>query len=417
MITPRKIAYDLLVDWEKNATFPNLALKNTLRRVSDIRDRRFITSLVYGVIERKLTLDHYISKTSKRAQNELSVEVVTALRMGIYQMFYMEIPPSAACNTTVGLLKQNRLFGAAGFCNAILRNCAERRDELMLLKKTDYSVRYSIAPELVDLLLEQYGKEAFVSMMEGLFNRNEKIYLYRNPQKGSVDSFMELMIEEGIHISKTEITNLYVAESGFSVEDSLAYQNGWYHIVGRHSAEAAMLCPEGAVNIMDLCAAPGGKTFILASDPKRNVTAFDIHTHKVENMKRSIHRLGLHNVRMSLRNATEFVAQDVETADFVLCDVPCSGLGIMGKKPDIKYKKYQSADFVDVQSRILENGLRYLKCGGLLVYSTCTIDRRENSELILSALKDNPHFQLLEERVYMPSGGEDGFYIALIKKG
>ena len=280
MRTPRQIAFDLLVDWEVNATFPNLALKKELRTVSEPRDRRFITALVYGVIERKITLDHFITKTSNRPPEKLSKDVLSALRMGIYQMFYMGIPASAACNTTVELLKQMHLYKVTGFCNAVLRTCATQKDELLLLKKTDYSVRYSIAVELVDLLLEQYGKETFVLMMEALQVKRDPMYLYLNTHKGTSSELILLLENEGIAVRKTDVPNLFSVENGFSVEDSAAYRAGWYHIVGYHSAQAAALCPRDAINVMDLCAAPGGKTFILASNPSRKVRSFDVHPHK-----------------------------------------------------------------------------------------------------------------------------------------
>ncbi len=413
----RRLAYDLLLDWELHQTFPNLALKNALRHVPDQRDRRFVTALVYGVIERKITLDHFISKCSARQLKDLDTKMLIALRLGIYQMFYMEIPASAACNTSVDLLKDVRFFKGVGFCNAILRQCADRKEELLLLKKADYSVRYSIDPALVDLLLEQYGKETFVAMMESLQQNNNSFYLFRNPNKGTKKEFVAQLNQCGLEPTLTDLPDLYRIDQGFSVESSPAYQNGWFHIVGYHSAQAALLCPEEAKEIMDLCAAPGGKTFILASDSSRNVRAFDIHSHKIKNLNQSAERLGLHNVSFSLRDGTEFEPKDAESADFVLCDVPCSGLGIMGKKPDIKYKKYKSSDFTDVQKKILENGLHYLKRGGKLVYSTCTIDQRENSLLVHSFLNSHSQYALEQEEIYLPYDGNDGFYIALIKKG
>ncbi len=413
----RWIAYDLLLDWEFNKTFPNLALKKALRNVADQRDRRFITALVYGVIERKITLDYFIAKCSDRDPKEMDAKLLIALRMGIYQMFYMDIPAAAACNTSVELLKTARFFKGTGFCNAVLRRCSDRREELLLLKKADFSVRYSIDPALVELLLEQYGKETFVEMMGGLQKNNNDIYLYRNVSKGTQAEFITALNQCGLDPILTDLPDLYKIDHGFSIESSAAYQNGWFHVVGYHSAQAALLCPKEAKDIMDLCAAPGGKTFILAADPKRKVRAFDIHPHKIDHFNQEAKRLGLHNVISALRNGAEFVEKDVESADFVLCDVPCSGLGMMGKKPDIKYKQYISSEFTDLQVKILENGLRYLKPGGKLVYSTCTIDQRENSLLVQAFLKKNPQYQLEREQIDLPLDGNDGFYIALIKKG
>ncbi|MBQ8894207.1 MAG: 16S rRNA (cytosine(967)-C(5))-methyltransferase RsmB [Clostridia bacterium] len=415
----RTVAYKLIEEWESQKTFPNLALKKALRSVSNERDRRFITALVYGVVERKITLDHFLAKCSERRLSSLSVPVLSILRMGLYQLFYMQIPASAACNTSVDLIKHRGFAHSAGYVNAVLRRCDRERETLLQLKKADFSVRYSIDPELVELLLDQYGKETFVSIMEGIGNPDTSMYLFHNIKRGSESEFISALKSEYILPVPTDLPHLYKINSGFSVEDSPAYQAGWFHIVGRHSAEAALLMPESAQKIMDLCAAPGGKTFVFAALTEGSVFSFDIHPHKIENLHSSAKRLGHSNVAAALADASEFLQDHAETADFVLCDVPCSGLGIMGKKPDIKYKKYHSKDFTELQYKILQNGARYLKPGGRLVYSTCTIDRRENELLIEGFLSQNPQFSFdfYGQKTFLPDSASDGFYIAALKKG
>lgn len=423
MMDPRLIAYNLIEEWEAKKTFPNLALKNALRPVKNDRDRRFITALVYGVVERKITLDHFLSQCSERRLERLSAAVLSVLRMGLYQMFYMQIPASAACNTSVELVKRRGFAHSAGYVNAVLRSCDRNREKLLALKKADFSVRYSVDPGLVELLLEQYGKETFVSVMEGLSQPDTALYLFYNQKRGSKNEFLSLLEAEKIAVEPTELPGLYQAKSGFSVEGSRAYQDGWYHVVGRHSAEAAMLMPEDAEKVMDLCAAPGGKTFIMAALTNGAVLAFDVHAHKIRNLKHSAERLGHANVLPAQADATVLLEEHRESADFVLCDVPCSGLGMMGKKPDIKYKKYESNAFTEVQYQILCNGAEYLRPGGRLVYSTCTIDRRENEMLIRRFLQEHPQFALDEtalpggQRIFLPEPGGDGFYIAALTKG
>ncbi len=417
---PRKIAYRLLEEWEQKKTFPNLALKNALRNIGEERDRRFITALVYGVVERKITLDHFINQCLSTKKIETSVRCV--LRMGIYQMFYMSIPASAACNTSVELIKERGLTRSAALVNAVLRRCDREREELMALKKADFSLRYSIDPQLVELLLEQYGKETFVSMMEGMKKPETAIYLFHNIKKLNAESFLQQMNQEGIALEPTEFPHLYRASVGFSPEHSKAYQDGFYHIVGHHSAQAALLMPEGAKKVMDLCAAPGGKTMILATIGKATVHSFDLHEHKVSLLQKEAKRLAHQNIIVSQQDGTQALPEHLETADFVLCDVPCSGLGMMGKKPDIKYKNYNSEEFTSVQTAILSNGASYLKRGGRLVYSTCTVDHRENEQLITCFLQSHPEFSLDQsvldrgEKLYLPLNGGDGFYIAVLKK-
>ncbi len=423
MKDPRTVAFNLIEEWERNKTFPNLALKDALRSVSVDRDRRFITAVVYGVVERKITLDHFLAKSSARKLSQISNAVLSVLRMGLYQMFYMQIPPSAACNTSVELIKQRGFAHSAGFVNAVLRNCDRNREVLLALKKADFSVRYSIAPELVELLLEQYGKEKFVSMMEEMQIPDTSIYLFHNCKQGSEEEFLSHLSSENIQAVPSDLPHLFKVSSGFSVDGSPAYRRGWFHVVGHHSAKAALLMPRNAEKIMDLCAAPGGKTFVMASLTNGTVHSFDIHAHKVELLKNSALRLGHKNVSAALADATKLLQEHVNSADFVLCDVPCSGLGIMGKKPDIKYKQYNSEDFTNIQYQILCNGSRYLKEKGRLVYSTCTIDRRENEWLIERFLEENPGFMLDHtalpegQKIFLPKKGEDGFYIAVLKKG
>ncbi len=423
MMVPRLIAYNLIEEWETEQTFPNLTLKNALREVCDLRDRRFITALVYGVVERKITLDHFLAQCSQRKLGQLSPAVLSVLRMGLYQMFYMKIPASAACNTSVELIKKRGMAHSAGFVNAVLRRCDREREQLLALKKADFSVRYSIAPELVDLLLEQYDKKTFVLMMESFAHPDTSIYLFHNIKRGSASEFLTRMRQEGIAPEETEHENLFRVDGGFSVEQSPAFQDGWFHVVGRHSAETALLMPSDTGIAIDLCAAPGGKTFIMAALTEGEIRASDVHPHKVRLLKQTAQRLGHKNVNVVLADASVLDESCLETADFVLCDVPCSGLGIMGKKPDIKYKRYNSEEFTSLQADILQNGADYLKNGGRLVYSTCTVDRRENERLVDRFLANNPSFSYDKDvfsdgyKTYLPEPGSEGFFIAVLKKG
>lgn len=416
----RSAALKLLTEYEEQQTFLNLALKNGLRSIEDERDRRFATALVYGVVERKITLDHFISRC---VENKIDPTIRSVLRMGIYQLFYMQVPASAACNTSVELVKQFGRAHSAGFVNAVLRRCTREKDQMLQLKKVDYSVRYSISVKLVDLLLMQYGKETFVEMMESGCGKDECMYFFCNPLKKLEVPFSERMRAEGVVVEKTEIAGLYSCRSSVSIEDLLSYRAGLFHVVGYHSAMAAALVPSDASVALDLCAAPGGKTFMISALIRGQVKAFDLHQHKVELLKKSALRLGSNNVIADVMNSEVFEPSLENTADFVLCDVPCSGLGMMGKKPDIKYKEYESDKLIETQWNILCNGSKYLKNGGRLVYSTCTIDRRENEQQIRRFLKENPLFTIDKnnfisgERLFLPGVEGDGFYIAVLKKG
>ena len=418
----RAIAYNLIRDWDESGEYPNLALKNALRTVGEERDRRFISAIVYGVVEKKITLDHFIQKCSSRPFEKISSAILNALRMGVYQMFYLDVPESAACNTTVEIVKTSGFSHSSGFVNAVLRRCAREKDELMLLKKADYSVRFSIAPQIVDLLLEQYGKETFLKIIEGIHLQDRSIYLFHNHRKCSESEFVVAMRDEGVEVEPSEIPHLFKASKGFSIETSNAYNKGLFHVIGLNSARAASLAPTDARVILDLCAAPGGKTFVMAANTEAEMFSFDIHVHKVELMNKSAKRLGHHRITFLNGDSSVINPRFIEVADFVLCDVPCSGLGIMGKKPDIKYKDCDNTSLIETQYKILENGAQYLKKGGLLVYSTCTLDRRENENQVCRFLKEHLDFSLDQEvlkdgmKTYLPNGCEDGFFIAALRK-
>ncbi len=422
MMNIRDIAYNLIIEWDQKFTYPNLALKNALRSVADERDRRFISALVYGVVERKITLDHFISQVTDRPISKMDAEIRCALRMGIYQMYYMSIPASAACNTTVELVKKHRFAHSSGFVNAILRKCDRERESLLQLKKADYSVRFSIAPALVDLLLEQYGKETFLKIVENITSADNSIYLFHNLKRGDEGDFLNALKNDEITVTATEVPHLFKSERGFSVEKSKAYRAGWYHIIGKNSAKAASFVPKDATVILDLCAAPGGKTFAMAALTNGSIRAFDIHPHKIDLMDTNIERLGHKSIQTACMDASIYNCALDSTADFVLCDVPCSGLGIMGKKPDIKYKEYDSRSFTDLQYKILENAACYLRSGGQLVYSTCTLDRRENEQQIQRFLNEHKNFSLdisaIENgcQTFLPQDGEDGFFISVLRK-
>ena len=418
----RDVAYNLIIEWDRNTTYPNLALKKALRVVQNERDRRFISAVVYGVVEKKITLDHFITKCSDRSPAKMDVEIRSALRMGIYQMFYMSVPASAACNTTVELVKQHRFAHSSGFVNAVLRKCDREKKQLLALKKADYSVRFSISPTLVDLLLEQYGKETFLSIIENITMIDNSVYLFHNLKKGDKNSFIEALKKDGITVSSTEVPHLYRSETGFPVENSVAYRNGWYHIIGKNSAKAAAFVPKDAKSILDLCAAPGGKTFAIAALTECPIRAFDVHPHKIDIIDDGARRLGHSNIQSAYLDSSVHNGALDNSADFILCDVPCSGLGIMGKKPDIKYKEYDSRSFTDLQYKILNNASAYLRAGGRIVYSTCTLDRRENEDQIQKFLNEHPDFSMdataLENgfQTFLPSNGEDGFFIAVLRK-
>lgn len=430
MDNARQTALNILIEYDKLATFPNLSLKKHLRRLDSKRDCSFITALVYGVIEKRITLDYYISKVSSVKLKKINVCVLNILRLGLYQIIYMDTPVSAACNTSVELAKHNKQFKSAGFVNAILRRLSSIYTDFEFDTKNvkEYlSLKYSVGNSVINKLYSIFGDdtEKFFT-----FTPTKDLFIAVNTQKLSADELIIALALENITAQKTSIDGLLKIESGgFDIENLSAYKFGLFHVVGFASfAVAKLLHKNGCKKIIDMCASPGGKTFAVAYfyDNNTKICAFDLHEHKVQNLKSSCKRLGLANVEVSQGDGTELNDKLLNTADLILCDVPCSGLGVIHSKPDIKYNDIDFDSLTKTQSQILHNASKYLKSGGRLVYSTCTINPDENENVVIEFLKQNPDFEFENENnlynhkntyTFLPHiDNTDGFFYAVLTK-
>ncbi|MBP3481425.1 MAG: 16S rRNA (cytosine(967)-C(5))-methyltransferase RsmB [Clostridia bacterium] len=432
MDTNRKTALDVLTAYERDGAYPNLELKKRLRGIESDRDRRFISALVYGVIEKKLTLDYYIGKVSSVKLRKINAVVLTVLRMGLYQIMFLSTPESAACSSSVELAKTNGQIKSAGFVNAVLRKLSKSYNDIPLPEnRTEYlSVRYSVSPSVLSLLVNSLGEQNAKRYLEYDAAEEKAIYIAANPVKLHNDKLPAILQEEGITALKTDFEGLYRVQSGFDIEGTDAYRRGFFHVIGKASYIAAKAVgAKGSDIVYDMCAAPGGKTFAVSymSNGQAEITAFDLHKHKTDIIKKDIGRLGLSNIKAVTFDSTKINEKMISTADCVLCDVPCSGLGILHNKPDIKYKNTDELSLINVQKQILKNGALYLKPGGRLVYSTCTVNNNENSEVVYEFLANNPQFEIDKtvdlynneygQKLFLPyTDGTDGFYIAVMKK-
>lgn len=428
----RKIALDVLIEYDRYNTYPNLALKKHLRDIENQRDKAFITTLVYGVMENRVLLDYYIARTSSVKLKKINIVVLNILRLGLYQLIYMSTPQSAACNTSVELAKKNGQYKSAGFVNAILRKLSVTYTTIELPDNVyeRLSVEYSIELDLVNKLVSIFGVDGFREFMDSGKRLSSDIYACVNTIKTTDDELIKALNDEGVEAVETDYSGLIKICSHIDIEKSKSFINGLFHIIGLPS----YLCAKslGVRNrevVFDMCAAPGGKSFAMAytSLGKADITSFDIHQHKTENMKNECKRLSLSNVNPVTADSSLVDQQYIETADRILCDVPCSGLGIIFKKPDIKYSRIAFDELVDLQSRILENASLYLKKGGRLVYSTCTVNPDENEIQINRFLQNHKDFIIDESvlitdkcygsKLFTPQNDNcDGFYIAVLKK-
>lgn len=433
MTDPRYLAVKLLNKTFSGNGYSNLQLNGGLESSDmDTRDKKLCSALYYGVIERKLTLDHIISGLSSRPPEKLDGAVLNILRCGIYQLLYMEtIPDSAAVNESVGLAKKFSKTSASGLINAVLRNFLRRGKEIPFPKDPAEaaSVKYSAPVELVKALTADYGAELAEDLLSDALT-SPPVTIRRNPILCTEDEFLAAL-------GDISAERLYFPENAYTlgggdIASSEAFKNGLFHVQDIASQLCCMaVAPTAEDRVLDLCAAPGGKTFTMAElmNGKGEIYAFDLHEKRVGLIKKSAERLRLTNIRAAVGDASKYEPQLPEFTK-ILCDVPCSGLGAIRRKPEIKYKSL--ADFSalpDVQYRIAENALNYLASGGELVYSTCTL-RREENDAVCDRLLEN--YGDVIEPVELPGilgekfgcrasifpchFGSDGFYIAKFRK-
>jgi 16S rRNA (cytosine967-C5)-methyltransferase len=397
---PREIAVKGLIKLEKSGGFSDTVLSETLDAAQmDNINRRFCTNLFYGVIERKLTLDDVIGGYSKIPLKKLDPEVRNILRAGIYQLLYMDsVPDNAAVDESVKLCAAFRKTSGKGFVNALLRQFL--RDGKRI-KNAGISVKYSINPEIYESFKADYGEEKAIEILDSFFDP-DVTYIKLNNRRFSKDNLPEGFIE-------TDIPNVF---SGGNV-NSREFAAGVYHIQDYSCAYACSLLEiRGDEDVLDVCAAPGGKSFTLAEMTEGTVYACDISEKRLEKVKTGVSRLGLKNIKTFLHDGKAF-NEDFPKFSRILCDVPCSGLGVIGKKPEIRYKNVSDfAHLPDVQYEILENSVRYLADGGNLLYSTCTLRKAENEDVITRFLENHPDFTADMRTIFPRDFNSDGFFIA-----
>ena len=419
-MTARQLAVKVLYEVQKNSAFVSLELKKQLGE-SDLsnQDKAFATELVYGVLKNRTRLDFIISKYSKQKLKKISEWILNILRIGVYQIVFLDkIPQSAAVNESVKLAKRYGHAASAGFVNGVLRSVGRSGDVEYPKGREFYEVYYSHPKWLVDMMFDQYGDEA-----QQIVENNNKVApttIRVNILKTDAISLTKKLEDKGINVSKTEEENVLIISGYGDISALDEYKNGLFTPQGLSSYVAAKAVePQADDVVIDLCSAPGGKTTAMAEmcDDKANIFAFDLYDHKKAIIEVNCKRLGIKNAEVGVADATKLMERFVGKADKVLVDVPCSGLGIIRKKPDIKWNK-ETEDFdeiVKIQKQILQNAAKYVKSGGTLVYSTCTVNKDENERLAETFAKENG-FEVQLSKTYLPHDEFDGFYICKMIK-
>ncbi len=398
MQNARKLAIETLVKIEKDGAYSNIAVDKMLFDTDlSIKDKALATSIIYGTLERKLTLEYVISKYSKTPIKKLKPFIKMALMSAVYQLLFMDkIPDSAAVNETVNIIKKSSFRSLSGFVNAVLRSFI--RDEKKISYPDDnleyLSVKYSIDKSLVDLFIKQYGDET-EAILQGFFAL-EGVSIKVNTTKISTEQLAK-ELEKSCTVVLSEIArDVLVLKGAGSVRELYGFSDGLFHVQDSASAVCASLVgAKENERFLDICAAPGGKSFSIAEGMNNTgeVYALDLYEHKTELIKNGAKRLGLKNIKSFVSDAS--VPNDaLGEFDKVLCDLPCSGLGILGKKPEIRYKNVAFVDKLPpLQYDLLTTSARYVKKGGLLFYSTCTLNEKENFSVVDKFLSNHSEFE------------------------
>ncbi|MCM1523250.1 MAG: 16S rRNA (cytosine(967)-C(5))-methyltransferase RsmB [Ruminococcus sp.] len=437
-MTARLAAYRLIERVEKNA-YSNIALSGEFRESGlSERDKAFAARLFYGVTERRLTLEHIMGAYSSRPAEKLDRQVRIVLMMGIYQLMFMDnVPDSAAVNESAELIKRLGMPSAAGFVNGVLRNIIRDGKTVPPAAGDEYcrmSVEYSCPRELIERICGGYGEDNARSLLAA--SLEAPVCTVRvNTLKTSAAELAESFSKRGITAEKCPFDEnaLYCGDLR-DIENDPDFRAGFYHVQD-HSSQLCCRAadPKSGDTVIDLCAAPGGKTFTMAQmmENSGRIFACELHEKRTRLMEEGLRRLGI--------TCAETVTGDARVknaalppADVVLCDVPCSGYGVIRSKPEIKYKPLSEADRLpEIQLAILLNAADYVKAGGILIYSTCTVNINENERVAERFLEKRKDFSgdmfpdgmggffkgKFMTAVFTKDFGGDGFFICRMKRG
>lgn len=434
MKTPRQITIEALMQVAQRNAWSNIALDNLLQKYHlDRRDSAFVGALFYGVLERLVTLDACIARHSRQPLEKLSPAVLAALRTGVYQLLYMQgVPDHAAVAESVEVVRHLRKAQAAGFVNGVLRSFLRAGKAVPIPASplsASLSVEYSCPPALVELWLAGYGEPAARRILAGSLGR-PPLYLRVNTLLISPGELAERLSAHGIEVAADPglADCLAIAETG-AVHKLPEYRRGFFHVQDKSSQLCAhALGAAPGMRVLDACSAPGGKAFTLMQlmQGKGEIVAADLHPHRTRLIDERARQMKLPGIRAVTRDMSLHDAE-LGLFDRVLCDTPCSGLGVIRRKPEIKYKSPgEFAKLPAIQYKTLETTAQYCKAGGLLLYSTCTLNPAENEQVADRFTAAHPEFSPCSlpetlgggsSRTLLDELGADGFFLSLWQRG
>jgi 16S rRNA (cytosine967-C5)-methyltransferase len=398
----RETALDVLIACRKRAAWSNGVLKDYIERDRlDRRDAALATRLCYGILQHRGLLDFFLAQLLTGKIKDLHPVVRDILHMGLYQIYELDkVPDSAAVNESVLLAKKYCRWqrSAPGLVNAVLRNAV--RTKGMLKQPATLEDRYSHPKELIALLRSYVGEENMEPMLAANNDTPQTVVQVNTLRITTAELVEALKAEDVTAFSHPWMPDCLVLGNTGNLEKLKAFKDGLFYVqdaASRLAVMCAQLQPDEKVRVLDCCAAPGGKTFAaaIAMGGKGKIRSADIHRHKTTLIQHGADRLGLHNVLVREQDATENHPTWHQKMDVVLADVPCSGYGIIRKKPDIRYKDPKEMERLpDLQLKILCKQAQYVKPGGLVIYSTCTLVRNENEGVVEAFLRHHPDFCL-----------------------
>ncbi len=420
-INIRALSLELLLEITEGKGYSHVVLRGALEKYQYLskQDRAFLTRLTEGTVERMLELDDIIGQYSKVPVKKLKPVIRGILRLSVYQLRYMDrIPASAVCNEAVKLTGKKGFGNLKGFVNGVLRSIAR---ELPGIVCQDLWTRYSTPKWIVEQWMEQYGEEKTLQMLAGQY-KQRPLTIRANLLKTTKEQLKERLQAEGVCVQEVDGTACALSISDYDHLRAIpSFREGLFQVQDVSSMQAALLAaPKAGDYCIDVCAAPGGKSLHLAELMRGTgfVEARDLTLEKVALIEENIARMGTENIKALQMDATILDEGSIQRADVVLADLPCSGLGVLGKKRDLKYRisREQQKELVILQRLILDTVCRYVKPGGTLLYSTCTVHKEENEENTRWFLAGHP-FVLKKEVQMLPGMGLwDGFYIAKMER-
>lgn len=444
-LSAREVSLNILYDILINEAFSNISIKKYLDEENLIHmEENLVREIVYGVLENDIYIEYIISKASKIKLKKIHPKILIILKMGIYQLIFMDrIPESAAVNESVNLAKKHGHKGTISFVNGILRNIIRNKEEFIKIEKknkADYiSIKYSHPKWMVERWMKEFGED-FTEDLCKKNNESPELNIRVNTLKTNKEKLKNSLNNYGFKVRDSIYAfDSLIVENPTKITEVLEFKQGHFFIQDESSTLVGQIMnPNQGSTIIDICSAPGGKSTHLGQimNNKGKILSMDIYQHKLRLVEENAERLGINIIQTAISDGTKMEESLINVGDYVLVDAPCSGLGLIRRKPEIKRNRKEEdiKELVNIQYKILSNAKEYLKVGGILIYSTCTIEKDENSNIINRFLEENKNFRLvsIENRLHNKENIEtlkdgyiqlfshihntDGFYIAKLTK-